>query len=93
MTLDSFEIAEDGTARVQIKRQAPAAVWPIGGKRSLETPSPTTPHKCAGYSNRVFASGICGNSRVGKSLPTPAPDGYAPTVALRFINKKSVEML
>ncbi len=27
MTLDSFEIVEDGIAKVQIKRQAPAAVW------------------------------------------------------------------
>jgi hypothetical protein len=27
MTLDSFEMVEDGIARVQIKHQAPAAVW------------------------------------------------------------------
>jgi hypothetical protein len=27
MTLDSFEIVDDGTARVQINHQAPAAAW------------------------------------------------------------------
>jgi len=27
MTLDSFEMVEDGIARVQIKHQVPAAVW------------------------------------------------------------------
>src|SRR5271154_4009757 len=32
MTLDSFEMVEDGIARVQIKHQVPAAVWLLWGK-------------------------------------------------------------
>src|SRR5271170_2248000 len=31
MTLDSFEMVEDGIARVQIKHQVPAAVWLLWG--------------------------------------------------------------
>jgi hypothetical protein len=32
MTLDSFEMVEDGIARVQIKHQVPAAVWLLWGE-------------------------------------------------------------
>jgi hypothetical protein len=72
MTLDNFEMVEDGIARAKsnTRYRRRVAAMGVAVTRNAE---PNTSHKWASVSNRAFASAICGNSGVGENPASAGP--------------------